>query len=462
MSSNIKQMESLILNLMRETKTPGMCIGIVRKNKSIYSKGFGVRDVMELLPMTPDTLFGIGSISKSFTATAIMQLFERGMIDLQSPVKKYLDFQLGSDENPILVHHLLSHSTGISDLDSGAMVEYRREQMAETIVSIANWGELLHYINGAKGQIASLPGQLFMYSNDMYSLLAYLVEKVSGIKFGEYMKKNIFLPLGMEKTTYEFKKAQNVVTGYNLSPDGKKLLEVSHPFHELKFGRGGIFSTCKEMQNYLLMLINEGKSPMGDSQIISIDSLRAMWTPHIKTPEESSYGDAYGYGWSINSNFLGNELITHGGSIGTTGGYIAFLPKLQMGIIVGQNGTPQICGQIAKGILGTLLGGDLNKIVPMLKIQEKMKMLEGRYEGYKNLTRAEVKLKEGILQGKLFFVGNPNPMEFCAAPYDLENLIFYIPIVYPNNKIWLNFMIDENGGVHLQADRYYLHKVSNI
>lgn len=460
MSSQIKEMEAFVLNLMRETKTPGMCIGIVKGEKPIYTKAFGVRDLKQILPMTPDTLFGIGSISKSFAALAIMQLVEKGNINLQEPVKNYIDFKLGNDKDPIQIHHLLSHSTGISDLDTGAIVEYRTDQLAETVVPIANWDEFLHFINGANKQIAAPPGKLYMYSNDMYSLLGYIVEKISGMKFGEYVKKNIFEPLGMKRSTYEFKTMENIVTGYNMSPDALKLLEVPHPYHEMKYGRGGIFSSINDMQKYLIMLLNKGTNPLNNTQILSSSSLEKMWKPHIKIPEETSYGQAYGYGWSVNSGFLGYNLIAHGGSIGTTGGFIALIPEKQLGIIIGQNGTPQVCGQIARGILGTLLGKNINDAVPMLRIQEKIKKIEGNYVGYKNLTRAEIKLKNGVLMGRLYFVGNPEPMQFFGAPHDIENLRFYIPIVYPNNKIWLNFSIDDKGEVHLQADRFYLHKIS--
>ncbi len=459
-NSPIKQLEGTILDLMQQFKIPGLSIGIIKGKKSLYSRGFGARDLEQILPMTPDTLFGIGSISKSFVALSVMQLVEQGKIDLQAPVSNYIDFKLGKEDNPILIHHLLSHSSGISDLDTGAIIDYRLDSMIDTVVPIVNWDEFMHYVNGASGQIAALPGTVFMYSNDMFSCLAYIVETVSGMKYAEFIKSNILSPLKMKRSTYEFKNADNIETGYKISADGKKLEATTHPFHEIKFGRGGLFSSTKEMQNYMIMLLNGGNFPSDDIQIIQESSLKKMWSPHMREPEDSSYSDAYCYGWTIEKDFFGHVLISHGGSIGTTGGFLGLIPDLKLGIVIGQNGTPAICQEITRGIFATFLGKGLSEAVPLLGIHEKISKLEGKYVGYKGLTKAEVKLQNGLLGGKIYFVGNPNPMTFTAAPSSIDALKFYVPVVYPKKRIWIQFTVDEKTGqVHLQADRYYLHKI---
>ena len=107
----IEMIENFIIEVMRHTKIPGLSLAIVKDGSLEYANGFGARQLDGNLPMTEDTLIGIGSISKSFTALAIMQLVQQGKIDLKAPVATYLEFNLGSKKNPITVHHLLSHSS---------------------------------------------------------------------------------------------------------------------------------------------------------------------------------------------------------------------------------------------------------------------------------------------------------------------------------------------------------------
>ncbi|MHA2334173.1 MAG: serine hydrolase domain-containing protein, partial [Candidatus Hodarchaeales archaeon] len=106
MSFNPLQMlERYLIDIMKDMKIPGLTLGVVSRGETVYIKGFGARNLTYNLPMTPETLFGIGSITKSFTAVAIHQLVEQGKLNLNDPVKSHIDFKLGSEENPITIHH---------------------------------------------------------------------------------------------------------------------------------------------------------------------------------------------------------------------------------------------------------------------------------------------------------------------------------------------------------------------
>ena len=104
--SSFEKLEELVLYLMRQSKIPGLSVAVVKDGHSIYVRGFGARNREKNLPMTPDTLWQIASISKSFCAMAIMQLVEKGKVDLHAPVNKYINFKLGKKAKPIEVHHL--------------------------------------------------------------------------------------------------------------------------------------------------------------------------------------------------------------------------------------------------------------------------------------------------------------------------------------------------------------------
>jgi CubicO group peptidase (beta-lactamase class C family) len=110
----VNLLENAIASLMMESKVPGLSIAVVINDQVIYSKGFGARNLELNLPATPNTIYGFGSCTKSYTALAIMQLVQDGKINLNDPINKYLDFKLGTKKNPIAIHHLLTHSSGNS------------------------------------------------------------------------------------------------------------------------------------------------------------------------------------------------------------------------------------------------------------------------------------------------------------------------------------------------------------
>ena len=158
---NIRKLENLIIDLMQESKTPGLAIGIFQDGEEIYSEGFGARNLEENLPMTTDTLFGIGSISKSFTALAIMQLVEQGKIDLNAPVSNYVHFDLGFEDSPITIHNIISHSSGIPELDGSIHPIIIKMGDFKNVYPLSSENDFLRHVNDAKDEILYKPGEKF-------------------------------------------------------------------------------------------------------------------------------------------------------------------------------------------------------------------------------------------------------------------------------------------------------------
>ena len=172
-----RKIEPLIVKLMQQSKLPGLALSVIKDGKPFYAKGFGARNLKKNIPFDEDTLFGIGSISKSFTALGIMQLVEQGKIDLQSPVKKYIDFKLGDKNNPIRVHHLLSHSTGFPELLGTIVALTRRMGFIENIIPMSSWNDYLLFLNGAGKEVIDIPDKCFFYNNDY--ILKILIKRVT-------------------------------------------------------------------------------------------------------------------------------------------------------------------------------------------------------------------------------------------------------------------------------------------
>ncbi|MFX1503442.1 MAG: serine hydrolase [Promethearchaeota archaeon] len=459
--TQIEMLEQEITELMREFKIPGFAIGIVKEGKPFFAQGFGARNLEKNLPFTENTLFGIGSVSKSFTALAIMQLVEKGEINLQDPIKKYLNFKLGDSLNPIKICHMLSHSSGIPELDGNITAIARKLGSIEPVIPMSSWNDFLLHLNGATSEVFANPERNFFYNNDMFTAAGLIIEKLSGMEFHEYIKNNILNLLQMNRSTYlkeDFEKDEDVLTGYLPSEEEKPYKPREHPFDKFVYAPGGLLSSVKEMQNYIMMLVNDGK--FNDAEIIKKSSIEELWRPYIKTP----YGadDAwYCLGWITEKDFLGYRLIQHGGNIATSTAFLAIIPEEKTGVVVGANcDASGIIGAIGRKVLGMLLDKDSNKAAPFLTVHKKLKSLTGKYKTYKEIEKIEVSLKNGILFLKYENPFEPKPTNLPLTLENLEELKFYVPVAYPNQEINVQFFVDEKAKkVDLTFDRYFFHKI---
>jgi len=166
-----EKFENMIATAMAGMRIPACSVAMVKDDQVIYARGFGARNIKENLPATQDTLYGIGSCTKSFTALAIMQLAEQGKLDVQDPVSKHLPFKLGSEENPIKIHHLLSMSSGIPNLGVAELLIYKYTGADEKWVPMSSMEDLFLHVNGAKEEVAAEPGKRMFYFNTGYTLL---------------------------------------------------------------------------------------------------------------------------------------------------------------------------------------------------------------------------------------------------------------------------------------------------
>ncbi len=155
---------------MERARMPGFSIAVVRDGETIYAEGFGLRDTQKDLPATPDTLYGIGSITKSFVAIGIMQLVEAGKIELDDPVSKHIPFELGLPDDPITIRHLLTHSPGIPSLATST-VAISRGLGLDTGVPLGSAADFYRLVNGAQDEIVAKPGERFFYHNAAWRML---------------------------------------------------------------------------------------------------------------------------------------------------------------------------------------------------------------------------------------------------------------------------------------------------
>ncbi|MBN1903442.1 serine hydrolase, partial [Candidatus Sumerlaeota bacterium] len=192
------KLDSVLQEIVSRWEIPGMSVGIVLNGEIAYTKVFGVQNLETKKPVSPDSIFCIASISKVFTATAIMQLAQRGAIDLDAPVQKYLPyFNLDDDRYKLItIRQILSHISGLPDFDYFEYEKLWRNPEYDD-------GAQERYVRDLSNRkMIANPGEAFHYSNIGYNILGDVIAKVSGMPFEVYMKEQILFPSGMQRSAF--------------------------------------------------------------------------------------------------------------------------------------------------------------------------------------------------------------------------------------------------------------------
>jgi CubicO group peptidase (beta-lactamase class C family) len=255
---------------------------VAKGGRIILDKGYGMAIRSENVPNSSETVFSTGSITKQFTAAGIMKLEMMGKLNTADPITKYFD-NVPEDKQGITLHHLLTHTSGIVDaLGPDYVLAPRDETMRKTL----------------DAPLRFQPGEQFGYSNAGYSMLAAVIEKVSGLGYEEFMNKNIFTPAGMKFTGYRMPEwDQKIVAHWYVGEkDNGTPLEKNYPQWHL-LGNGGILSTTDDMYKWHLALLGD--------KILSAEAKKKMFTPYLND---------YGYGWDVLERKMGLLIQHDGGS----------------------------------------------------------------------------------------------------------------------------------------------------
>ncbi len=466
MSSRVERMkdfiEGYVPEVMREARVPGMSIAVLKEGEVVYAEGFGARDVEKGLPATPDTLYGIGSCTKSFVATAVMQLVERGMLRLDDPVAKHIPFELGLPGKPITVHHLLTHSSGLPNLATST-VAIRRGIGRDMGVPWGGVNDFYRHVNGAGEELANEPGRRFFYNNSGYRMLGHLIQNVSGRPFHRYIEEEIIKPLGMERTTLVNSKAMedpDRLTPYRKTPEGLEPSKFPYPdpeeVGEFSFisAAGGVVSSVVELTRYLEMNMNGGT--LGDAEILSPESVARMHLIHIER-DPGYYGRyGYGYGWGVTESFMDHKMVSHSGSISVSTAHFSFIPDLKIGVAMAANSMGPPYTYIAEGVYAALMGEDPLEVVPGIQVSKRMRALKGSYETYRGIQRLEVVESGGLLHLKSSTDLGETLKPLIPEDDMMSSTRFYT--LTNGVKQPVEFVKGPDGGVDLFIERYRYHR----
>lgn len=334
---------------MRKARLPGLAIGIVQGDELLYLKGYG--DNGHGQAVTPQMPFQIGSIGKSFTALAIMQLVEAGKVELDAPVQRYIPWFTLADPDAaahITVRHLLHHTTGIpTPAGLRAIEPDDRDQALEDRV------RMLSSVFPSQP-----PGKIFQYSNSNYEILGLIVQLVAGQPFEDYLADHILKPLEMRHSYFSPLEAQkdNGSAGHQFWFGFP--VRYDFPYNRGLMPSGTWWSSAEDLSHYLIAQLRAGH--YGNATILSEAGVEALHQPAFPTsggPIES--GEWYGMGWFIRQ---ADDLITisHAGTNSNFHANLVMVPDSQWGIVIlmnGENGLqPERISRMALDVTTLLIG----------------------------------------------------------------------------------------------------------
>ncbi|MBD8068744.1 serine hydrolase domain-containing protein [Bacillus sp. PS06] len=461
--------ETYAEELIQKYQIPGTAIGFAHNGEVVYEKGFGYRNIEKQLPVTMDTVYGIASVTKSFTCVAIMILQEQGKLSVHDPVVKYLpEFSTPTDAtDKMTIHHFMTHSAGIPPLPSLIYAKKRsldidpsaQDYPGLQIVKddqqppIDTYEQLMEFIAGLDFDLLGEPGTEFSYSNDCYALLGTIVQRVSGISFEQFVKDYILDPCGMEHSCFvieELGDYENITSLY-----AARKVEAGMEVYEAPVwwespsmrGAGALKSTVNDMLKYAEIIRTKGM--VGDKRILTEESVEQMITPYI----ECSPGRFYGYGFMITPDYHGATLVEHGGNLKAIASQLCIIPERGV--------TGMILTNLAGVPATTIMSGALNDLegrpveaTPYSTEEYEMSSEQLRdYEGI-YASNEGMGLKIDVIDDGLEFSSHGTSFPIQCVGQDL-----FLAIVKDQKEL-IRFVRDESGEIERVA--YHMRQFPKI
>jgi len=312
-------------------KYPGAAVLVAKDGEILYQNGYGYANIGDRVGVTPETKFRIGSISKQFTAAAILKLQEEGKLSVEDKLSKFLPDYPRGDE--VTLHHLLTHTSGIHNYTS-------KPEFMKTVTVEIKPEELVDSFKNDKFDFD--PGENQSYCNSGYLLLGRIVQKVSGKPLGDYLKETFFDPLNMTETgTHSWSLVlDHEATGYSYVEG--KVQKAQNWDMSRAGGAGALYSTVGDLYLWNKAVFNE--------EVLKESSLKAAFTPARLNNGEfaGGPGGGYGYGWAI-GQIRGLKLIAHGGGLNGFSSHLMRLPEQKLTVTVLANSLPSIPELSASG-----------------------------------------------------------------------------------------------------------------
>jgi CubicO group peptidase (beta-lactamase class C family) len=469
LEGRLKEVDQYAAKAGQDWRVPGFSVAVVKDDRVVFVKGYGVRELGKPGPVDKDTLFAVASNTKAFTSAALATLVDEKKISWDDPVTKYLPyFQLYDPyaTRELTVRDLLSHRSGLATF-GGDLLWYETTYSREEVIRRVRHLRPVHPFRGRYG-----------YQNIMFLAAGEIVPAVTGKSWDDYVRERFFVPLGMARTNTTFRQlmaAENVAAPHNETDGRAKVVKYSNV--DAAGGAAAINSSAAEMAEWVRLQL--GRGTYQGRRIFSAAASREMWTPHtvVSGVSESAerfnptvHFNLYGLGWAL-SDYRGRKVVTHSGGLDGMTSRVALMPEENLGVVVLTNSETPLQSFLYYKVFDIFLGapprdwsadfmarvkaGREREAAEAKKLEEarvpdtKPSLPLSSYAGtYGGVMYGDAKVTEE--QGRLVVRLVPSP----AYVGDLEHWHFDTfrikwreSVVYPYPRGWVTFHLDPQGKV---------------
>jgi len=325
-SYTLEYAEYRILQVMEQKHLPGFAVALIDDQDTVWQETFGLANLEKDQPAGSDTVFRLWSVAKAFTAVETLRLVEDGLVDLDTPINEYIPgFELQSrfpDSGPITIRSILTHRSGLPR-NGCHWIDLNPNVLSDLVTSLKDCYQVYPV------------GYRYKYSNVGFNLLGYLIEEMRGDPFPDYLRDELFLPIGMENTAFlrmHLPVQAEVAPGYEFY-EGEY-----YPYEQgdiTNVASGNLYGTLEDMNKFVQFIFRDGEAN-GDQLLVS----ESLWQMFVEQASSARDPHTMGLGWMTN-RVLGSELLVwhDGGPSEGTGSLVAFLPERKLGVVLIANGT---------------------------------------------------------------------------------------------------------------------------
>lgn len=387
-----------ITSAIKDDNIPSIAVAVAKDGKIIWEEGFGLADRENRTPATEHTLYSVASVSKPVTATGVMVLVERGKLDLDKPIDEYLgDVKLRAfvgNAADATVRRVANHTAGLP-------LHYQFFYEGEPYAPPSFAESIRRY-----GMLVTAPGERYQYANFGYGLLDHVITTMSGKPYADFMREEVFLPLGMTHTSIDIGPGLEPHQAIRYTPDGKRI-----PFYKFDHpGASAVYSSAHDLARFAMF--HMGEHLADQKQILKDETLFAMQENTALKNER----DGYGIGWGTATDERGYDYIQHTGGMPGVATTVRFLPSERLAIVSLANSRSPLAYRLPD-LISEIVLPEVNKarknaeyVVPL---EQKPSGQSDEKEPEKSSSLSEL---EGTWRGKLVTYQGEAPLRLVVQP----------------------------------------------
>jgi CubicO group peptidase (beta-lactamase class C family) len=379
------QLDTVVNRELKETNTPGAAIAIIKNNKIIVSKAYGISNIETGAPVTTDMLFYHGGLSRLFIATTLLLLADEGKLNINIPIGNYIK-GLTPKIARVTTHQLLSSTAGLKE-----------EHQTRCLCDTATLNNIIH--SWKADRVFTEPGQIYSGSHLSYALAGLVIEKVTGKYFPDVVREKVFKPLGMYKTTYRPLEAITYPFSQGHTSSSNELPKIYRPFAQNSVGwPRNSFISVNDASRFLIALVNDGM--LEGRQVLSSSIITALLKAYAINPASS--GEEIGYGVDISNN-PGYRLLRINTGWGGMEVSIRIIPEQHVGIIIIANGDNTLRKATEKALQMFV---NVQTAPPAVSTIQKLQLLPDEAKNYVGIYANERIMSLFVKDDKLFLQDN--------------------------------------------------------